>query len=101
MACADSNPNRHVADAEITDSVNAGGVLYTEPRYRLSDDALTLFDGERFKRFVLEVPNLKALVVIPDETFKRAEATASGVSELGTKRRFVNSLVAETETTHD
>src|ERR1700742_1919902 len=46
MAGADSDPDGHFADRQITDPVYAGGVLDAKAMLRFGHDALALADGK-------------------------------------------------------
>src|SRR5581483_12500979 len=47
MPCAYTNPDGHLTDREITDSMYARGVLDSESLDCFRDDSLAFFDGKR------------------------------------------------------
>ncbi len=101
VAGADAHPHSHVANCEITNTMDARGVFNTIFRDSLGHDPFAFLDGEGLEGFVLEMPNFVPFVVIPDQTFECAVAAAGGVGHLVAKCRNVDGFVAETESDHN
>src|SRR6185437_14290739 len=64
MARSHAHPDCLLADLERPDPVHARGMLHPATHDRLSDDPLTLPDGERLEGLVLQPPHAPAFVVI-------------------------------------
>ncbi len=62
---ADAHPHCKFTDAQVAEAVHAGDPCHAEPFAGRGENALTLAQGERFERFILEVFDLAAFVEIP------------------------------------
>ena len=63
-------PDGHVADRQVSDAVNAGGVLDSKSADRFGKDALAFLHGEWLERFILEMTDGKAFVMVSYPTFE-------------------------------
>jgi hypothetical protein len=70
VARAYAHPYRHLSDRQVSNTVHAGSVLDAESGNCFGDYALTFLDGERLERFVLEVTDGKAFVVVANPAFE-------------------------------
>jgi hypothetical protein len=100
MPGAHTDPDGHLADGQITDSMYARGMLDSEARDRVRDDALAFFDGERLERLVLEMSDAETFVVVAYPTLERGVPAARRIGELSAQRCFVNGFAAEAERCH-
>jgi hypothetical protein len=71
VARAYAHPYRHFPDRQVSNAVHAGSVLDAKSGHCFGDYALTFLDGERLERFVLEMTDGKAFVVVADPAFER------------------------------
>src|SRR5581483_2883136 len=94
---AHADPDGHFAYGQIASPVYAGSVLDAEARHGFGDDALALFDSERFECLVFEVMDRQAFIVVAHPTFERCVGPGGRIRELLTQGRLIDLLVAETE----
>jgi len=86
VTSAHAHPHGELPEREIADAMHAARVVDTESLASLGDDAFALTNGEFGERFVFEVTNFPAFVVITHPTFERGIATASRIREFGAQR---------------
>jgi hypothetical protein len=100
MAGAHAYPDCHFAYRQIPNAMYAGSVFDAEALDSFGDDTLAFFDGERLKRFVLEVTDRKAFVVVANPTFERCVSTRGGIEQPFTQLAFVDPFACEAECCH-
>jgi hypothetical protein len=100
MTCAYTDPDRHLADRQVSNPVYACRVFDTEPLDGFSDDAFALFDRKRLECFIFEVADGVTLVVVAYPTLERRIATRCRVVQPRSQRSFVYLLANKTEGRH-
>ena len=101
VARADTHPDSHGADLQIPDPVHARRMLDSEALLRLRDDPFTFLDRQRLERFVFEMADGKAFVVVAHPTLEGCVATRARIGEPCAHRRHIDGFAGETECAHD
>ena len=75
---AHTDPDGHLAERKVADAVHAGGPAHAVLLDGFGNDALALAHGERGEGFVLQSPDLPALVVITHPALEARVAPQDG-----------------------
>ncbi len=84
------HPDRHVAQAQGSDAMDAQGVLHRKAPQRFGDDALAFLYRQFLKCFVFEPGDLLAFVLIADPALETDVAAGAEILQLTPRLRRVD-----------
>ncbi len=95
VSCTDCDANSNVADLEVPGAVDAASRDEIMLEAYFLHDAKSFLLCEGWECFILEGCHIISLVVVPDPSFKRREASCAGIAHFITEGLWINGGIAE------